>query len=174
MATFRILFSFLTLREKVLVFLSIGLRLLLVTLDLAGIFLVGVVASVVAGSSTAQTSKAMQWLAQLEQAGFRNAYVILLGIAIGFFIAKGLVSFLLTLFTTAFVGRLESTKAEQIMNGIFNSDLQSLWGIRDQDVLYGLTNSLNAAFAQTIIIGGSLIGELGLLLAVSVLSLIHI
>jgi ABC-type multidrug transport system fused ATPase/permease subunit len=167
-ATFRILFSFLTLRERTLVLLSVGLRLLLVSLDLAGIFLVGAVASVVAGSSNAPTSEAAKWLVWLEQAGFRNGYAILLGVAVGFFIVKGLVSFVLTLLTTAFVGRLESAKAKQVMQGIFNSDLQSLRGIKDQDVLYGLTNSLNAAFAQTIIVGGAIVGELGLLVAVSV------
>lgn len=138
------------------------------SLDLAGIFLVGAVASVVAGSSNATPSQAAKWLVWIEQAGFRNGYALLLGVAIGFFIVKGLVSFVLTLFTTAFVGRLESAKAQQIMHGIFNTDLQSLRGIKDQDVLYGLTNSLNAAFAQTIIVGGAIVGELGLLVAVSV------
>lgn len=168
MATFRLLYSFLNYRERALVLLSVVLRLLLVSLDLAGIFLVGAVASVVAGSTSAPTSEVSDWLLALERAGFKNGYAILLGVAIGFFILKGLISFLLTLFTTAFVGRLESAKAHQIMQGMYNSDLQSLRGIKDQDVLYGLTNSLNAAFAQTIIVGGAIIGELGLLVAVAV------
>lgn len=168
MSTFRKLFEYLTLREKVLVLLSGALRLLLVSLDLAGIFLVGAVASVVAGSESAPTSEAVKWLSSLEAAGVKNGYAILLGIAIGFFVAKGLVSFVLTLLTTSFVARLESAKANQIMQGIFDSDLQSLNGMRDQDVLYGLTNSLNAAFAQTIILGSAIVGELALLVGVSI------
>ena len=72
------LLRFLTFREKFLVSISIVIRLGLVALDLAGIFLVGVVVSLISGTTIANTSPLAVGLSWLRAQGFENGYAVIL------------------------------------------------------------------------------------------------
>lgn len=163
---FRLL-TFLTFREKFLVSISILIRFGLVALDLVGIFLVGVVVSLISGTTIANTSPLSLGLAWLRNHGFENGYAVVLGVAVGFFILKGVFSFILTFLTATYVGRIEASKARMAYEGIFYSYAGDVQRFGKQDILHGLTNSMNAAFGLTITIGAGIAGEVGLLIGVS-------
>ena len=161
------LLRFLTFREKFLVSISIVIRLGLVALDLAGIFLVGVVVSLISGTTIANTSPLAVGLSWLRAQGVENGYAVILGFAVGFFILKGVLSFILTFLTANYVGRIEASKARLAYQGFFQSSAGDVDRFGKQDILHGLTNSMNAAFGLTITIGAGIAGEVGLLVGVS-------
>ena len=167
MKTITRLLRFLTLREKILVSISILVRFGLVALDLAGIFLVGVVVSLISGTTIAPTSPLSMGLKWLRDHGIENGYAVILGFAIGFFILKGLLSFLVTFLTANYVGRIEAGKARQAYIGMLSSGAGELEALSRQDILHGLTNSMNAAFGQTITVTAAIAGEIALLVGVS-------
>lgn len=147
---------------------SVFVRLLLVGLDLGGIFLIGVVVSLISGTTIARTSPLSVALRWFDSLGFSNGYAVILGIAICFFILKGVLAFCVTYLTASYVARLEAAKAGEIYVGLFNSDLDSVERYGHQEILHGLTTSIYSAFAQTIVIGTAIVGELGLLLGVAI------
>jgi ABC-type multidrug transport system fused ATPase/permease subunit len=167
MKTIGRLLSFLTFREKFLVSVSIFIRLGLVALDLAGIFLVGVVVSLISGTTIAKTSPLAVGLDWFRNQGFENGYAVVLGFAVGFFILKGVLSFILTSLTANYVGRIEASKARMAFEGLFQSSADVVDRFGKQDILHGLTNSMNSAFGLTITIGAGIAGEIGLLVGVS-------
>ena len=161
------LLGYLTFREKFLVTLSILVRFGLVALDLAGIFLVGVVVSLISGTTIAPTSPLSIGLRWLREQGFENGYAVILGFAIGFFVLKGLLSFAVTFVTANYVGRIEATKARQAYEGMLASQAGDIATLSRQDILHGLTNSMNTAFGQTITVTAAIAGEIALLIGVS-------
>ena len=74
MKVFRRSFALLTTREKVFVFFSMGVRVVLVGFDLAGIFLIGVVVSLLSGTVIAPTSPVAIALVWLAERGISNGY----------------------------------------------------------------------------------------------------
>ena len=167
MKTLSRLLGFLTFREKFLVSISILIRLGLVALDLAGIFLVGVVVSLISGTTIAPTSPLSVVLTWLRVQGIENGYAVILGFAVGFFVLKGVLSFILTFLTANYVGRIEASKARLAYQALFQSSAGDFDRFGKQDILHALTNSMNAAFGLTITIGAGIAGEVGLLVGVS-------
>jgi ABC-type multidrug transport system fused ATPase/permease subunit len=141
--------------------------LVLVALDLAGIFLIGVVVSVISGTIISPSSPLFVALRWIEERGFVNAYAVILGVAIGFFVLKGVASFLLTYLTASYVGKIEARKAKSIYQSILNGTLDDAEEMGPQELLHGLTNSINAAFGQTIVFATAIAGEVALLVGVS-------
>ena len=159
--------SYLSLRERYLVAVAVLIRVALVIFDLAGIFLVGVVVSLISGTVISATSPLHSILAWLTANGFRDGYVVLAAVAVVFFIAKGLLSVILGYLTAAYVARIESSKAARVYAGFVRSTLSDVEKFNLQELMTGLTTSMNSAFAGTINIGAAMIGELALLLGVS-------
>lgn len=154
-------------REKFFVSVSILIRFALVAFDLAGIFLVGVVVSLISGTVIAATSpltKLLEWLAAL---GFKNGYVAIAGIAIIFFVFKGLLSVFLNYMTATYVARIEAAKSAKLFKLLMGGRLNQIEKYSQQEVIQGLTASMNAAFAQTISIASAMLGEIALLVGVS-------
>lgn len=165
--------SNLTSREQLVVWLSVGVRLLLVGFDLAGIFLVGVVVSLVSGtviSPTSQLAMVLQWL---RENGFDKGYVALATIAVGFFVVKGVLSVFLSYMTSQFVARLESDKAIEVFNGFVESSVDFIETRSRQETLHGITRAVNVGFAQVINTFSGVASEIALLVGVSVFLLIQ-
>lgn len=160
-------FKFLTRRERVLVGVSVLIRFGLVTFDLIGIFLVGVVVSLISGTVIANSSPLTKILNWFHEVGFSNGYVAIAGVAIVFFITKGLLSVTLNYLTASYVGRIEAAKGATLYARLLHSKLQQIEKYSQQETLQGLTLSVNAAFAQTITIASSILGEIALLVGVS-------
>lgn len=165
--------SNLTSREQLVVWLSVGVRLLLVGFDLAGIFLVGVVVSLVSGTVIAPTSQLAMVLAWFRENGFDKGYVALASIAVGFFVIKGLLSVVLTYITSQFVARLESDKAVEVFNGFVDASIDFVETRSRQETLHGITRAVNVGFAQVINTFSGVASEIALLVGVSVFLLIQ-
>lgn len=154
-------------REKFLVSLSVLIRVCLVGFDLAGIFLVGVVVSLISGtiiSSESPLTKLLDWLRNL---GFANGYVAIAGIAIIFFVFKGILSVFLNYLTATYVARIEASKSSQLYKSLLGARLNQVEKYSQQEIIQGLTASMNAGFAQTVSIASSMLGEIALLVGVS-------
>jgi ATP-binding cassette, subfamily B, bacterial PglK len=165
--------SNLTPREQLVVWLSVGVRLLLVGFDLAGIFLVGVVVSLVSGTVIAPTSQLAMVLQWFRENGFDKGYVALATIAVGFFVIKGLLSVVLTYITSQFVARLESDKAVEVFNGFVDASIDFVETRSRQETLHGITRAVNVGFAQVINTFSGVASEIALLVGVSVFLLIQ-
>lgn len=172
MKIFKRSFALLTKPEKWFVILSMVVRIVLVTFDLTGIFLVGVVISLLSGtviSSTSPVTIALVWLAEH---GVSNGYTAFLGAAVGFFILKGIISVGINFVTADYLARLEARKATQTFRGILRSPIASVESLGKQNLIHGLTDSVHVAFFQTLNVSASMVGELALLFAVSTYLLI--
>jgi len=154
-------------KEKVFVLFMLVARFLLVGFDLAGIVLVGVVVSLVSGTIIAKDSKLSLVLHFLDSLGYKNGYVALAIIAVLFFIMKGCLSVALTYITASRVARIEAEKSSVLYRKFLNSDLGVLDQYSRQDMLHGLTGSVNSAFSQTINVAVAIVGELALLVGIS-------
>jgi ABC-type multidrug transport system fused ATPase/permease subunit len=154
-------------REKFLVSVSILIRFALVAFDLAGIFLVGVVVSLISGTVIAATSPLTKLLDWLGAIGFKNGYVAIAGIAIIFFVVKGVLSVFLNYMTATYVARIEAAKSAKLFTLLMGGRLNQIEKYSQQEVIQGLTASMNAAFAQTISIASAMLGEIALLVGVS-------
>lgn len=160
-------FKFLNPRERFFVLVAVIIRVMLVAFDLAGIFLVGVVVSLISGTVISSTSPLSVILVWLNDHGYQDGYVVLAAVAVVFFIAKGLLSVVLSYLTATYVARIEAAKASQVYEGLVRAPLAKVEKFTSQDALHGLTTSMNSAFASSINIGAAMVGEIALLIGVS-------
>lgn len=155
-------------REKLLVFSSLGVRVCLNGLDLAGIFLVGIVVSMLSGTAPAKNSFVGSLLLWLDSTGIPNPYTLVLAAAVCFFVLKGLVSIILNRIVAQFVARIESRKADLVFSKMLNAQLDDLEKFDPEELMYAVTGSVSAATTQAIIVGSVIVGELSLVLAISI------
>lgn len=144
------------------------MRIFLTVLDLGGIVLVGVVVSIVSGTQIGATSAVGTTLAFLASLGFENGYAVLAAASIAFFLIKGLVSIWLNFVTARYLASLETQRSSGLFKGLMDSDMSAFDGLARNEILYGLTHSTSVIFSQTLTIATSLVGELALLIAVSI------
>jgi ABC-type multidrug transport system fused ATPase/permease subunit len=168
MKPFRDVLALLTNREKTLVSVSLVIRFGLVLLDIGGIFLVGVVVSLLSGTVISTTSPLYKFLAWLDSISISNGYAIIAVIAVGFFIVKGLLAVLVNRLTASYVARIESRKASDLFRKMLNSNLDRLDEFKLQEISHGLNTGVNSAIAQVINVGSAMFGEVVLLLAISI------
>jgi ABC-type multidrug transport system fused ATPase/permease subunit len=167
MRLFKNISGLLTSREKLIVSLNLVVRLALVVLDLAGIFFVGVVVSLLSGAIISAASPLTKVLDYISSLSLVNPYAVLAVLAVGFFIAKGLLAVFLNRLTSIYVARIEASKSRLLLKNLLKSNLDSLEQFRTQEVVHGLNMGMNSAIAQTLNVGSVIFGEVVLLLAIS-------
>lgn len=161
-------FALLTSREKRFVILSIVFRVVLVAFDLGGIFLIGVVMALLSGTVISPSSPVNLALIWLANHGISNGYTAFLAVAVLFFIVKGLLSVFINFITADYLARLEARKATQTFRGILNSPITAVESLGRQNLLHGLTDSVHVAFFETLNVSTAMIGELALLITISI------
>jgi len=167
MRLFKNISGLLTSREKLIVSLNLVVRLALVVLDLAGIFFVGVVVSLLSGAIISAASPLTKVLDYISSLSLVNPYAVLAVLAVGFFIAKGLLAVFLNRLTSIYVARIEASKSRLLLKNLLKSNLDSLEQFRTKEVVHGLNMGMNSAIAQTLNVGSVIFGEVVLLLAIS-------
>ena len=160
------LWGFLATIEKFFIFCAFAVRLILVALDLAGIFLVGVVVSLVSGTVISPDSPLTRLLSTLRVLGFTEGYVAIATLSVMFFILKAILSVILTYLTTSYLGRLEARKATELFQKSIGSDIKSFDQTPTQDLLQGFTRSLNVIYSLAVNSASIIVGEITLLVAV--------
>ncbi len=142
----RAAFRFLSARERV-AFAAIVLgRMLIGVLDVIGIVLIGLVASIVATSLSAGAGQPPKILGvqlpELDSAGIFSLVAIVLGV----FVLKALLAVGLTRIQTGFVAHVESQAAEKIAAHLLGGSLDDLRKRSKADVQFAVTGSATYAF----------------------------
>lgn len=145
-----------------------ALRITSTALDLCGIILVGVVVSIVSGTTIAKSSALGQVLDVIQGLGFQNGYAVLSVVAIMFFILKGVLSIWLSYVTSTYLAKLEAEKARQIFQELLSGDLSHTDGLSRQELLFAVTRSINVLTTETLTLASAMVGEIALLIGVSV------
>jgi ABC-type multidrug transport system fused ATPase/permease subunit len=158
----------LSLRERLLVGLSLFARLLIVTLDLLGMFLIGAVVSLVSGANISQNPYFGQLVTYLGQYGVVNSYAVLLALAIVFFIVKAVVSASLNKLVSIYVAGIELRTSTRVFTAILDSKLEELDKHSRQELVFTSTHAVNAATTKAIMVGSTIFGESVLMLAISI------
>lgn len=159
-------------REQLILGLTVLIRLGLVSFDLVGIFVIGSVVSLLSGTVIAPSSPFGVALSWLKKTGIENGYIIFLCLALGFFILKGLISIALNRFTANQLAKVEAAKGVQVFERILNFRLERLDRLSIQDAIFSTTHSVSSAITKSILVGSTIVGEVALLVAISVYLLI--
>lgn len=102
------------------------LRAALVALDLAGLILVGISASLLTGTNLSEQSPTSKLVEIINSLGFAEAYSVLACAAIGFFILKAALSIWLNNWMLRRVAKIETEKSSEMFSKIGTSNLESV------------------------------------------------
>lgn len=168
---FRVI-KLLALRERLLIGLTLIIRVALVSLDLLGIFLIGAVVSLLSGTIISPASQFGSLLGWLDGFGIKNSYAVILSVAACFFIAKGVISVALNRATAQYLGRVEWQKGVQIFENLLGQPLDVVEKFPKQETVFALTQSVTVAITRATLIASIIAGEAALLLGISIYLLI--
>ncbi|CAN5520741.1 N/A [soil metagenome] len=159
--------GFLTPRERVTYFFLIGLRALAGLLDVFGILLIGLIASL-ATTSMGDPSAPPTKFAGFELPQFDEQQLVMLVLfVLAVFIAKTVLAIGLTRALTKFIARVEAENAVKIAHFVLNSSLSDVQKLSKGEVQWGVTGSTTFAFTgllnsvATIIVEGILLLLIG-------------
>lgn len=142
-------------------------RLVLVLLDLVGIFLVGVVVSLISGIEISQSSPLFPVIKTINSFGIGNTYAVLLFVALSFFILKGLLSIILIRAMANNVGKMEWSKARILLSRFLDKPIEEVESFSRQELGFGLTSAISSAITQAVLVLSTIFSEATLLLAIS-------
>lgn len=171
MQDFRIirkLLSLLSSRERLLIFISLGIRLLLVGLDIVGIALIGVTVSMLSSTNIAQGSVTGKLIAFVEKTGLPNVYAIFASASVVFFVAKALASIFLNQVVLYRVAKLETQRANSLFRSVAHSNLDRLYGWTKKELSIALLDSLEMAFGKLVMSLSVVFGEALLILGICI------
>lgn len=154
-------------KERYFIGATLLARLCLVSLDLVGIFLVGVVVSILSGTTISPTSNLSNLLSVFRSMGFQNGYAVLLFAAVVFFVLKGLVAVGINKVTAKFVARIEWKKSLEAFSILQRNPIDFIEQYKQQDLLFAATGSVTALTTQAILVGATITSEVALLIAVA-------
>lgn len=140
-------------------------RLVLVSFDLAGLVLVGLVVSVVSGTTSTQGNLAGLILTALKIESTTNGYAVLAALAIGFFVLKGALSAIMVWVTSGFLSRLESRHANSVYVALLNGRVRENSLRSVSSTAFALTDSMNSAVTRALAATFSIADEGVLLIA---------
>lgn len=159
--------KFLRPRERFLLGLLFIVRLTLTAMDLLGIALIGLAASLLTSGKGVQAGLAGIVLATASKYGFGNTYAFVGALAILFFVLKAIASMFLNQLVMSFTARLENALAVEILDGLIETGLPSLDMWSEKQITHGVGSSSNTAFGQSLTVLSVIFGEAALLIAVS-------
>lgn len=154
-------------RDKVMIFVSLVIRLVLVALDILGLALVGIAVSLVSGVSISTESTTGQVIKHLHDWGFDNVYALFAFTALLFFIAKAALSLGLNKFVLERVAKIESKQSSELFARISAGNLDLLFGVNKADLSIGLINSFDMSVSKLTMSISIIFGEFVLVAGVS-------
>jgi ABC-type multidrug transport system fused ATPase/permease subunit len=164
----RQLLSLLSQRERMLIVISLGIRLLLVGLDIVGIALVGVTVSLLSSTAIAEGSVTGKLISVVESTGLPNVYAIFASASVVFFVVKALASILLNQVVLRRVALLESSRADSLFRLVTRSNLDLLSGWTKKELSIALIDSLEMSFGKLVMSLSVVFGEALLILGIFV------
>ena len=162
------IYSVLSTKERVLIFVSLLARLFLVGLDLVGIALIGAVVGMLSGTHISPKSTFGLIVRFIEERGFENAYAVILAVAVAFFIFKGVLSALLNRSTALYISNIEWHQAIKVFRRLFSQTLDVLEGSTRESIIFTTTHSVSSLTTKPLLIMTTIVSEVALLIAISI------
>lgn len=146
----------------------LGIRVLLVGLDLAGVACMGLTMSLITNVAVSETSLTFKVIDLFNNIGFTNVALAVAGLSASFFMVKGIASVTLNRVVGRFVARIEYEQASKRFQGFITSGLEPLSKYGEKDFIHALTGSSNMAFSQSLLAFSVVFGEALLLIGLAV------
>lgn len=145
----------------------IGFRILLVALDLLGLMLVGMMASMLATGAMPTIGVLDEAIDHLKALGISNTYSVFGAAALSFFLLKSLTSIYLASLLNRLLVRSETSLAVREFDRLLSQDLEFIEGLSEAEIIQSLNHSAYAAVTLTLSAYAQIAAEAGLLLIVS-------
>ena len=162
------LLSLLSNRERLLIAISLAIRLLLVGLDIVGIALIGITVSMLSSTNIAPNTITGRLIAVVEGTGLPNVYAIFAFASVIFFVAKAIASIFLNQLVLHRVAKLETERARTLFSQVGHANLDSLYGWTKKELSIALLDSLEMAFGKLVMSISVVFGEALLILGICI------
>lgn len=157
---------------RVWMLLSSLVRILLVGLDLIGLMFVGVVTSLLANTQISKGSLVSNLSEISATLGFSNPIYAFSVAAVGFFFLKALAGASDSLRTSRHLAKIESQASSKSLELLFGRGLGGFETFNRQQVIQGLTSSMNNLYSQTLGSALSAVAEISVIVLISIALLI--
>jgi len=137
-------------KERTAVFLATGVKMALVVLDLIGVGLLGMAASLATGTHIAGEAITASVIAALNVWHVPNPYLLLILVAVFFFVLKSMAALGVNATFAKYLAHLEARKTSTLFNDMMHSGLEKLDDFRAAEVAHGLLGSAQMAFSTSI------------------------
>lgn len=137
--------SFLSPRQRTIYFALVGARALTGLLDVVGIVLIGIVASIGASQLTAGGKSPVILGFQLPSLGAAGLVLLVVGVLV-VFLVKALLAVWLSYLLTQFIARLEVANATDVAELLLRSNLDDVKRFSKAELQYAITGSMTYAF----------------------------
>jgi ABC-type bacteriocin/lantibiotic exporter with double-glycine peptidase domain len=175
MKSFPKAFSYLNRGEKNAYSAVLLARIILVSLDLAGVLFLGLTFSLLSGTQIDPNSFSGKILSLLSHYSGANTYLVVASSSLAFFLLKAGLSLGLNRIIASFGTRTETRMAVSIFRNVLSSKIEKEQNTGPKELLYAVTGSANSAFSQLFISISVATGEIALLATVSVvLAITHL
>lgn len=154
------------------IFFSSVVRVLLVGLDLIGLMFVGVVTSLLANTKIAKGTIVANLTEIAASLGFSNPIYAFSAAAVGFFFLKALAGASDNLRTSRHLAKVESQASSRALELMFRRGLGGFDNLNRQQVIQGLTSSMNNLYSQTLGSALSAVAEISAILLISLALLV--
>jgi ATP-binding cassette subfamily C protein len=141
----RLTLSFLSVRQRVIYFGLVGARALTGLLDVVGIVLIGIVATIGASQLTSGGKAPVVLGIQFPALNAGGLVLLVVGVLV-VFLVKALLAVWLSFLLTKFVARLEVANATDVAELLLRSDLDNLKRFSKAEFQYAITGSMTFAF----------------------------
>lgn len=145
----------------------LALRAGLVALDLAGLILVGVSASLLTGTNLSEQSPTRKLVELIHSLGFNEAYSVIACAAIGFFILKAALSIWLNNWMLHKLAKIETEKSSKMFSKIGTSNLESIESLTKHEISKALIEGYEQGVSRQTMALSIVISEAVLVVVVS-------
>jgi ABC-type siderophore export system fused ATPase/permease subunit len=164
---FREMYTFMAPGERRLFWVSLAIRTALVLLDIVGLGLLGISVSIASGAKFIGNSITGHIFSWLNSFTSNNAYAVVAGLSILFFVLKGGLSIALNFSIARGLARYQYKRASRLFHSILKSRLETLEKWSPSDYSYGLGGALDDVFGRLVSSISTAYGEGILMLGIS-------
>lgn len=157
-------FLLLNSRQRSVLLLIVGLRVVVHGLDLLGLAAVGLLGTMFAGGLDDQSQVTFLGVSVDVT---RSTTFLAVAVAIGlFFLIKSVVGTVLLRVSTVFLGRVEASAAGEVARYLFSGDINRVRSMSKGEIQWAVSTSTHLAFSTMLLAGSAVVTESALFLAV--------
>jgi hypothetical protein len=157
-------FLLLNRRQKTLLLLIVGSRVVVHALDLLGLAAIGVLGAMLAGGLTRQNEA--EFLGISIPINESQNFLWVAGAIAVFFLTKSIIGTALLRVTTLFLARVEAASASEVATFLFSGDIARVRSMSKGEIQWAVSSSSQIAFSSMLFAGSALVTESALFLSV--------